>query len=724
MGSDSKWNRPHVDPGSWLYTIHELRRVRAILEDFRKMGEVNPRQSGWHNDLIQLVKKLMAHWLARYVEPRLNEFSATVSRSLPEILYAIENLSANMVALERRLAEAEIRTATQTGRRHEQLELLHGQVSELGGFQQATQSQAGQHPRTGWQGKKSRDPQWDRPQADVSPPLYGIDILRRAAATLEDLRYTVGTVHPGPSGWHSDTIQPRMTLPARLRAWYVRPFREFNVFVSRSLQEIFYAIEDLSKGMVALERRLEEDKERTDATAAEPMQEQLQFLREQVNAFVRLPQTAHLQAGQRPEKGEKSPDPWWDPPEADPGLWLYDIDDLRRAGAALEELRLNVATVNPRPSGWHKDLIQLPERLLARLLAGYVRPLWEFNDRVSRSLQEIFCAIENLSAGMVVLERQLAEAERRTATQAEAIQEEMEFLHEEVTAVVSLHHTSKLRAPAGSVEIDSGKNRRENSSPFTGTGLRNNRTAYVIGLFGSGRLYINALMLQNIGERAKYLRDFIRLHPGPTPMIYSGHATTRHVSRAQAPPVVMNGILEAVRSRFADLIFVCRHPLDSLLTNWFWWRTFIQDHKVVSGISEVYRNSDDLCADVERYFPELQGFAEGDPAFFAAAPGQPFLSFPEYVEESELLLQAATLSLRLEDFMIDPAKEFSKIADVMSVDPDLSCSCLPRPRAKPYRYVAVAEKVSRFRNLVNGLNAITKERIENMGYSVLDGGRL
>ena len=61
--------------------------------------------------------------------------------------------------------------------------------------------------------------------------------------------------------------------------------------------------------------------------------------------------------------------------------------------------------------------------------------------------------------------------------------------------------------------------------------LGNDRTAYIIGLFGTGRWYINELMLQNIGERAKYFRDEIRFHPGPTSMIYSGHATMKYVSR-------------------------------------------------------------------------------------------------------------------------------------------------------------------------------------------------
>jgi hypothetical protein len=94
------------------------------------------------------------------------------------------------------------------------------------------------------------------------------------------------------------------------------------------------------------------------------------------------------------------------------------------------------------------------------------------------------------------------------------------------------------------------------------------------------------------------------------------------------------------------------------------------------------------------------------------------LSFAEFVEETELYLQAATLTLRLEDFMTDPVREFSKIVEVMSVDLDLSRLCVSRPRTKPYGYLAVQDKVSRFRDFINGLNAETKGRIEKIGYKV------
>jgi hypothetical protein len=253
--------------------------------------------------------------------------------------------------------------------------------------------------------------------------------------------------------------------------------------------------------------------------------------------------------------------------------------------------------------------------------------------------------------------------------------------------------------------------------------LGNDRTAYVIGLFGTGRLYVNGLIVQNIGDRAKYFREGLRFQPRPTSMIYSGHATLRHVSREQVLPADTSRIFEAVRSGFADVIFIYRHPLDSLLTNWMWFGPFsrgvVKVPSSISFISEAYKNTDDLCADLERNFCEFKAFAEGDPDFFAAVRGRVrFLSFPEFVEETELFLQAATLTLRLEDFMIDPVKEFSKIAEVMSVDLDLSRLRLAPPRTKPYRYLAVKEKVPRFRNFIDEMDVETKRRIEKIGYDV------
>jgi hypothetical protein len=247
--------------------------------------------------------------------------------------------------------------------------------------------------------------------------------------------------------------------------------------------------------------------------------------------------------------------------------------------------------------------------------------------------------------------------------------------------------------------------------------LGNDRTAYVIGLVGTGRSYVHGLILQNIGGRAKYLRNNeIRVHKGPTSMIYSGHATMRHVCISQELPKKTNRILKTVRSGFADLIFVYRHPLDSLLSNWIWWRAYVRDRRLGASITAVYKNTDDLCADLDDNFFDFKAFAKGDPDFFAAIPGPRFLSFPEFVEETVLYLKVATLPLRLEDFTLDPVKEFSKIVRVMSIDLDLSRLHLPLPDTKPYRYRAVKEKVPRFRNFIEELDTKTRRRIVEIGY--------
>jgi hypothetical protein len=248
--------------------------------------------------------------------------------------------------------------------------------------------------------------------------------------------------------------------------------------------------------------------------------------------------------------------------------------------------------------------------------------------------------------------------------------------------------------------------------------LGDDKTAYVIGLYGTGRWYINNIMLDNIGKRAKYFLDEIRFHLGPTSMIYSGHVAIKYACAGLQSPLVASRILEAVRSGFADLIFVYRHPLDSLLTNWVWWRGVFRDNRLDSGISRDYKNVDDLCANLEENFLEFKAFAEGQPIFFWAESGPRFLSFTEFVEETELYLQSATLALRLEDFMTDPLKEFSRIAELMSVDLDLSRLSVAPPKTKPYRYLEIQEKVPRFRDFINELNAETKRRIERIGYDL------
>ncbi|HTU46785.1 MAG TPA: hypothetical protein VMF91_17085 [Bryobacteraceae bacterium] len=342
----------------------------------------------------------------------------------------------------------------------------------------------------------------------------------------------------------------------------------------------------------------------------------------------------------------------------------------------LEWRRSTVGAINPRPPGWHNDLIQAIKKLLARTFRWHTRPFIEFNAVLGQSLQEIEHALDDVSVYTYSLDWRLMQLEKTAAEQA------------------ALGQTADLKSLAA----------------------RRCRTTYIIGLFGSGRQYVSGLILQNIGERAKYFRDTIRVHPGPTPMIYSGHATIKYESRAQHLPEVTSRILESIRAGIADLIFVYRHPLDSLLSNWIWWRTFNRENRHISGTSEALKDVEALCACLEENFLDFKAFAEGDSDFFAGLPGAPFLSFAEFVEETQLYLQAATLPLRFEDFMLDPSQQFSKIVKLMSINTDSGRLCLAPPRAKAYGYLAVKEKVPRFRSFITGLDADTKRRIQEIGY--------
>jgi hypothetical protein len=403
----------------------------------------------------------------------------------------------------------------------------------------------------------------------------------------------------------------------------------------------------------------------------------------------------------------------------DDGWELYDFNELRRMADTIEGLGSVIGIVNPRLPGWHNNLLQRFKKLLARGLGWYTRPLLEFVASLSHWFKRIewvlahlsanmtppdviagnTVAIEHLAMSLTALEARLEQSENKRAAAAVTVQEQLDLLHEQM------------------MEIDWSVARQDVRLRIDTNPVKE-RTAYIIGLFGTGRRYINEVTVQNIGERAKYFRDTIRLHPGPTPMIYSGHATIKHVSRAQELPPVMNRILGAVGSGFADLIFAYRHPLDSLLTNWVWWRTYIRDHRSISGISQRYENTDELYLDLDRNFLEFKAFAEGDPSFFAGEPGLRFLSFQEFVEETELHVKSATLSLRLEDFIINASREFSKIAEVMSVDVDLSRSYVIPPKTKPYGYLAVRDGVPQFRDFIVALDGETKGRIEKIGYDL------
>ena len=384
------------------------------------------------------------------------------------------------------------------------------------------------------------------------------------------------------------------------------------------------------------------------------------------------------------------------------GWTICGENELQRIIISLEGLRQVIGRVNPRPSGWHNNVIQTGKKYVARLLRWYTGPFEQFNAGLTRALDEIAGTLDHLSAELVLLDTRLRESERQTA----AAENELKLMRETVSTLPASELLPSREHVVSRLDAESAPR-----------ALSHERTAYLIGLFGTGRNYLCALVTKNLGTRSSYFRDTIRIHRGPTPMIYSGHSTMKYVSRAQSHPLITRRIFEAVAAGFADLVFIYRHPLDALLTNWIWWRTYLRNGTIISSVSDIYPNRDDLCADLDRNFSEFHAFAEGDPNFFPDPPR--FLSFPEFVEETDLYVQsAAALSVRLEDFVVDPVKEFAKLTELISADLDWSSFRPLRPRAKPFGYLAVQSRVPKFAAFIHSLDPDTKDRIENIGYNL------
>jgi hypothetical protein len=195
-----------------------------------------------------------------------------------------------------------------------------------------------------------------------------------------------------------------------LLAWYTRPQREFNLSVVRCLDIIANPIEDLRTILQAIDERLPQ-LEQGNAAFASSLQKCMVLLAK-LESPANSPKNIDLEtalASMASTRGEVCK------PHVVPCDWCYDFDELRSAVAVIERPRNAVGAANPLPAEWHNNLAQPLKKLTSRLLAWYTWPLSDFNNFVNQSLEEIVCAVGNLSAVMVALDGRLAKAEKRSA---------------------------------------------------------------------------------------------------------------------------------------------------------------------------------------------------------------------------------------------------------------------------------------------------------------------
>ena len=74
----------------------------------------------------------------------------------------------------------------------------------------------------------------------------------------------------------------------------------------------------------------------------------------------------------------------------------FDVSDLKRNLSDCNSLHGAVGSLNPRPPGLHNSLIQFAKKLMRRGLSWYTRPLHQFQGAVTRTLNDLAVAVENV----------------------------------------------------------------------------------------------------------------------------------------------------------------------------------------------------------------------------------------------------------------------------------------------------------------------------------------
>lgn len=252
---------------------------------------------------------------------------------------------------------------------------------------------------------------------------------------------------------------------------------------------------------------------------------------------------------------------------------------------------------------------------------------------------------------------------------------------------------------------------------------RGTRPTYLLGLYGTGRWYINQLIMRSAGAWSYYFQDRLGIQLDGPPVIWSGHTTVQKpVVAGHAGSDYGQSILDLGRNGLANIVFLYRHPLDSAISNWVWWRTLLEQKRYIMGIGERYKTDDELFADLRANFYEFALFCTGSIDFMKlyGAPYPPFFSLTDFVSETAYFLNCDFVhKFRFEDFLADPRAQFSRFMNIVDPSAQLSLEDLAEPKAaKKSKYVLAMEQVSEFKQLMDTLPRQLRADIRKMGYDL------
>src|SRR5271157_5306311 len=131
----------------------------------------------------------------------------------------------------------------------------------------------------------------------------------------------------------------------------------------------------------------------------------------------------------------------------------FDMEDLRRNLNDCNTLHNAVGSLNPRNPGLHNDLIQFAKKLMRRGLSWYTRPLHQFQGAVTRTLNELAKALENIGSRLGLLEsswRQSVPAFLNAVSSVGAFGHELARLRRELEqGLQSVRHDLRQQAEQG-----------------------------------------------------------------------------------------------------------------------------------------------------------------------------------------------------------------------------------------------------------------------------------
>jgi hypothetical protein len=288
------------------------------------------------------------------------------------------------------------------------------------------------------------------------------------------------------------------------------------------------------------------------------------------------------------------------------------------------------------------------------------------------------------------------------------------------------HEKFGLVSPNRHWETVSATNKLTNPPPPLSRLLHHYPTArkptYLLGLFGTGRQYLNSLFLKSNLEIAYYFRDCCHNYFGAVPVIFSGHVASTYERVGFRTPDFWRTLIERAAAGLVNLIFIYRHPLDSVLSNWAYFH-HLKKTGVPRGIARGYKAAEDFHRDLNDNIYEFSLFCGGSqdfPRVLAGSYGKGgFMSLFEFIRETEVFVSNPNVHcFRFEDFQRDATAEFKRLVSILAPNLTHQVDHAASPEASSSRYQSAKENVTSFRALMDSLPADVKKRIMALGYSV------